>query len=238
MTIPDDPGGSASQKPQRLVVDFGNEAANVDAPEQPLGASPSDAALRTSPQSPGPFGGPHVAAPTPVIGQPAVVATPPTVAAAPLVASGPTCTTCGRALKVTDQFCTQCGAVAGGSAPAPPPISAAVSCPRCGQAVGPGQAHCHQCGSPVTSQMGVMVRSPKDKSVAILLAVFLSFWSWLYTYELDKQKFWTGLGVAFGSAVLGALLLFPLIIPIGIWIWAIVDVCQKPDTYYRQYPQG
>src|SRR5665647_75146 len=35
----------------------------------------------------------------------------------------------------------------------------------------------------------------KNKVTAIVLAVFLSFWSWLYTYYKNKHKFWIGLGV-------------------------------------------
>jgi hypothetical protein len=89
----------------------------------------------------------------------------------------------------------------------------------------------------MAGQTGLTMYSPKDKTVAILLAVFLSFWSWLYTYQRDKQKFWTGLVLGFGSAVL-SFLIFPLVIPFGIWIWAIIDVCRKPDIYYRQFPQG
>lgn len=30
----------------------------------------------------------------------------------------------------------------------------------------------------------------KNKSTAIILAIFFSFWSWLYTYRKNKIKFW------------------------------------------------
>ena len=35
----------------------------------------------------------------------------------------------------------------------------------------------------------------KDKTAAILLAVFLGFWAWLYTYKRDAWKFWLCLGL-------------------------------------------
>jgi hypothetical protein len=235
-------------------VDFSDEATDLDASEPQPAPTSSDAPLGPSPELASPVVAPQVAAPAPVVTPPQVVAAPrvvippPVVAPTPLVPSGAICTGCGGALKVTDQFCTRCGTWAGGPSTAsggpahagfvPPPVNAGAACARCGQALGPGQVQCHRCGSPVAGQVGLMVSTPKDKSVAVLLAVFLSFWSWLYTYQRDKQKFWTGLGVGIGSVVFGTFLLFPLVIPFGIWIWAIVDVCQKPDAYYRQFPQG
>ncbi len=40
----------------------------------------------------------------------------------------------------------------------------------------------------------------KDKTIAIVLAVFLSFWTWLYTYKKSKKKFWIAL-IIVGSIV-------------------------------------
>ena len=42
----------------------------------------------------------------------------------------------------------------------------------------------------------VQTQPVKSKTVAIVLAVFLSFSSWLYTYEKNKRKFWIGFGVS------------------------------------------
>lgn len=66
-----------------------------------------------------------------------------------------------------------------------------------------------------------------NKLAAILLAVFLGFWAWLYTYERDTAKFWVNLGLT--------------IVTLGIWgivgwIWAIVDTSSRPDEFYQQYP--
>jgi len=68
----------------------------------------------------------------------------------------------------------------------------------------------------------------KDKTTAVLMAVFLSYWTWLYTYKQDKVKFWIGLGVSFVG-------LFFLLLPtIGIWVWAIIDRTTKDDKYYKK----
>ena len=71
--------------------------------------------------------------------------------------------------------------------------------------------------------------NPKDKTPAILLAVFLGFWTWVYTWRRDQWKFWVNLGLT--------------VITLGFWgivawIWAIVDVCVKPDAWYRSFPNG
>jgi hypothetical protein len=72
----------------------------------------------------------------------------------------------------------------------------------------------------------------KDKTVAILLAIFLGFWTWLYSHQRDAWKFWLGLGLN----VLG---LFLFMVPnIAVWIWAIIDVAVKPQQFYDQFPNG
>ena len=35
----------------------------------------------------------------------------------------------------------------------------------------------------------------KSKSIAVVLAIFFSFWSWLYTYRKNLVKFWITLGL-------------------------------------------
>jgi hypothetical protein len=100
------------------------------------------------------------------------------------------------------------------------------------------------CGAALTP--GVWRGGPmrgKSKTTSVLLAVFLSFWTWLYTYRADATKFWIGLGVGLGcfflraatinSAASGILFLPPL----GIWIWAVVDTAVKPADFYRGYDE-
>jgi hypothetical protein len=66
----------------------------------------------------------------------------------------------------------------------------------------------------------------RSKTVAVLLAVFLSFFSWLYTYEKDATKFWVNLGLTVVSLGLWSFIA---------WIWAIVDTASKPETFYKNY---
>jgi hypothetical protein len=88
---------------------------------------------------------------------------------------------------------------------------------------------CPQCGTPQSS--------PHSKGGAILLAVFLTFWTWVYTYKRDAWKFWTGLVLGF-VGVVTAFILIGFIILFGVWIWAVVDTAIKPEAWYQHYPNG
>jgi 4-hydroxybenzoate polyprenyltransferase len=69
----------------------------------------------------------------------------------------------------------------------------------------------------------------KSKTVALLLAIFTAFFTWLYTYEDDSRKFWLNLGLT--------LVTLGFWIPIA-WIWAIVEVSKRPEGYYTHYNPG
>jgi hypothetical protein len=100
-------------------------------------------------------------------------------------------------------------------------------CPACGGHLMITATMCPRCGTPLSI--------PHSKGAAILLAVFLSFWTWLYTYKRDAAKFWWGLGLG----ILGALTAFFLIgffIVFGVWLWAVIDTATKSDNWYQQYP--
>ncbi len=113
-------------------------------------------------------------------------------------------------------------------------------CRGCGQIVVQSAAFCPACGTAAGGPFGQglpRAPAPKDRTTAILLAVFLGPWSWLYTYQRDSTKFWIGMGVG----VLGAILTFFIVgffVILGIHIWAIVDVVGKSDDYYVRYPIG
>jgi hypothetical protein len=99
--------------------------------------------------------------------------------------------------------------------------------------------------------------------MAVLLAVFLGFWTWVYTYRKNTRKFWVGLvfglpafvifniGViphnsveydtsgnylGWGGFLFSNNILVPsLLVILGLWIWAITDVCLKRQEWYLTY---
>lgn len=102
---------------------------------------------------------------------------------------------------------------------------------------------CFACGGVVIAtasvcpHCGTMLGIPKDKTVAILLAVFLAPWNWCYTYRRDAAKFWVGLSMM----ILGALLLVVVIgffLIVAVWLWAVIDAASKSENFYRQFPNA
>lgn len=78
----------------------------------------------------------------------------------------------------------------------------------------------------------------KDKTAAILLAVFLGFWTWLYTYKKDAWKFWLCLGLhltIFNPLWTWLLGFLP---NLALHVWAVIDVAVKPQQFYDYYPNG
>jgi hypothetical protein len=67
----------------------------------------------------------------------------------------------------------------------------------------------------------------KDKSVAVILAIFFGVFAWLYTYKLDAWKFWLNLVLLFVTFGIWGF---------GAWLWAVIDVSVKPQEYYTQFP--
>jgi hypothetical protein len=81
----------------------------------------------------------------------------------------------------------------------------------------------------------------KDKTTAVLLAVFLGFFTWLYTYDKDAWKFWVAVAVTLGDifltfVTLGIWAIVAGPVGIGIWIWAMVDAAVRPQQFYDYYP--
>lgn len=131
-------------------------------------------------------------------------------------------------------------------------------CANCGNVISKEAAICVKCGVPVggespflkpVTQQNVVVNTgaavayitPKDKTAAILLAVFLSGWTWLYTYSKDSVKFWIFIGVGIANFVLSICTLsiwlwVAIPVSLGFHIWAIVDAAARPQSFYSNYP--
>ena len=82
-----------------------------------------------------------------------------------------------------------------------------VSCPNCGRNIS-GSKFCPNCGTArlKNSESAKSESAPipypanvvsKKRTTSILLAVFFGFWTYLYSFKLDKTKFWISLAVSF-----------------------------------------
>ncbi len=102
-----------------------------------------------------------------------------------------------------------------------------IFCSSCGRAIKKQAVICVHCGVPV--QGGSLGGAqPKSKTTAVLLAVFLAFWTWCYTYKRDAWKFWLNLVLSVVTVGIWA-------ITVG-WVWAVIDAAVKPTEYYQQFP--
>lgn len=68
----------------------------------------------------------------------------------------------------------------------------------------------------------------KSKTTAVVLAVLFSQWTWVYTYRDNAGKFWTGL-------LLNIFLCWTYVVPICIFIWAIIDNATADKEYFKNY---
>jgi len=98
--------------------------------------------------------------------------------------------------------------------------------------------YCSNCGAKIKDEKAVVCTNcgvslngatKKSKAIAILLAIFLSYWTWLYTYRKDYVKFWLGL-------ILSVIGIFLLLLPnLIVWVWSMVDTAIKPQSWYDNY---
>lgn len=153
------------------------------------------------------------------------------------------CRNCGKELAPSAGVCLSCGVV--------PPTGSSY-CQNCGNMVSPLAEICVKCG------VRLALSSSKNRTVSIILAVFLGYWTWLYTYGKDSTKFWIGLGlflvftipsrwafvtvttieydVSFISGLIAFIWLFiGWIGAFGIWLWAVINTLIKPQDWYNHY---
>lgn len=119
-------------------------------------------------------------------------------------------------------------------------------CQYCGNKISETDGLCTGCGSKKIMSQG------KSKVVSILLAVFLTFFTWIYTYKKDGWKFWIGLVLSALPGFIAAIFLVFYIsnvpwlpddiliflssaLPMTIWAWAIIDSAIKRRVWYNNY---
>ena len=139
-----------------------------------------------------------------------------------------------------------------------------IYCVECGKPIKRNAVICVHCGVQVKKlayqSKEVPTATHKSKSAAVVLAVFFSYWSWLYTYKRSRIKFWIAFSIStiwsfiylttgidaisskqsinYCFANYGNWIWIASFFGIGIWIWAIVDNAVKPNSFYENYPSS
>jgi len=147
-----------------------------------------------------------------------------------------------------------------------------IFCPECAKPIKRNAVICVNCGIQI-KKLEVETQAiekeqkitPKIKSLAIFLAVFLSFFTWLYTYKKNASKFWFSLGftivifainyawyyilMGYASSISDYIISFNFTVYIVyaiayyatiiiFWLWAVIYSCIKSQSFYTNYPKG
>ena len=122
-------------------------------------------------------------------------------------------------------------------------------CSVCGNGVVAQAVICPKCGSPVAPMQKSTMQGDKSKTVAIILAIFLGAWSWLYTARADAPKFWAFVGASVVPAMLLWIssqsqfnyswflnyLLSGLAALVLLNLWPVINAIVRPASFYAQY---
>ena len=65
----------------------------------------------------------------------------------------------------------------------------------------------------------------KHPLTLILLAIFFGVFAWLYILDERRTQFWVGI-------ILSVLLCWTIVVPIGMYIWALIDCILYSDNLY------
>ena len=154
------------------------------------------------------------------------------------------CSNCGTQYQDGTHFCPKCGTAAVSQAMAPPVYTTPPQPAPYGGYAPPPQAPYPNYTPPPQpvpyNNMQAQQRyGSKSKSTAVILAIFLSFFTWLYTIKRDGAKFWIGLILYLlcvitlvGGVWLGEIQL--IILP-AIWLWAVISTLMRNSEWYAQY---
>lgn len=79
---------------------------------------------------------------------------------------------------------------------------------------------------------------PKRRWLAVLLAVLFGPWTYLYTWQRDRQKFVALLAFSIAIGVLANLVLHALdLLSLLVWLYCVYDTIARSDEFYAQYPE-
>lgn len=83
----------------------------------------------------------------------------------------------------------------------------------------------------------------RKKSAAVLLAVFLGPWTWLYTYSKDRWRFWAGAvlayaGISWAAATGEELTAYGIAVVLIIWAGSIAGAALRSGEWYANFGEN
>lgn len=134
-------------------------------------------------------------------------------------------------IQYTDKFCYACGKGL---------IRSAAVCPGCGTPAVASIDNPRSANIYSSPQSQPSLQEPKSKTAAVILAVFLGFWAFLYTYQVNASRFWLHFAAHLFAIFTWVFLRaegWPGALTILIsWLTTIVRVGTSSEALYRQYP--
>jgi hypothetical protein len=136
------------------------------------------------------------------------------------------------------KFCTDCGNSL---------IETAVICPKCGSPTRNFNQSTHTATQGV-AYSGADNPQARSKTAAVLLAVFVGVWSFLYTFRSDAAAFWLGLAAPFvatllailisGGRLVGWQIIFAIFVSALVSVLAIVRQATRSSEWFARYPDN
>lgn len=117
------------------------------------------------------------------------------------------CRNCGKPINDNQAICLECGVHNG---------VGNLYCGNCGSSINPGAAVCLNCGMAINTVSPIGAVGTKSKLVTLLLAIFLGDFG-IHNFYLGYIK----KGIL--QLLLSIFLSWTVIVPVGIWIWALVE---------------
>ena len=136
------------------------------------------------------------------------------------------------------KFCTACGNSL---------IETAVICPKCGSPTSKFNQST-QTASQGVAYSGADNPQARSKTAAVLLAVFVGVWSFLYTFRSDAAAFWLGLAAPLvatllailisGGRLVGWQIIFAIFVSALVSVLAIVRQATRSSEWFARYPDN
>jgi hypothetical protein len=154
------------------------------------------------------------------------------------------CSNCGTQYNERARFCSGCSAPVAAQPMKPGYAASPQPAPYVGYAPPPQQVIYPNYAPPpqpmaYNNMQSRQRNGGKSKTIAIILAVLFSYWTWLYTFKRDRVKFVIALilslAVFAGYYVVSRLSYVSLTLSLLLWLWPLADTIIKKAEWYAGY---